>query len=68
MTTPLQTGFEVHSEARGGHWVAWLSRSGETGPHQSVLVVGETQEEAESKAREWAGRSAAAQAGRAASS
>jgi hypothetical protein len=68
MNASLEAGFEIHSEARGPHWVAWISRPGDAGPYQSILLVGATQEEAESKAREWAGRTAAAQAGRASSS
>ncbi len=56
--------FTVHSEARGPHWVAWISAPGETGPHQSILLVGATRGEAEEKAREWAARVAAAQATR----
>jgi hypothetical protein len=48
--------FEIRSEARGPHWVAWLSRPGEKGPHQSILLVGATREEAEAKARDWAQR------------
>jgi hypothetical protein len=48
--------FTIHSEARGPHWVAWISLPGQSGPHQSILLVGPTQEEAESKAREWAAR------------
>jgi hypothetical protein len=48
--------FEIHSEARGPHWVAWVSRPGEKGPHQSILLVGATRNEAEAKAREWAAR------------
>lgn len=51
--------FEIHSEARGPHWVAWVSRVGETGPHESILLVGATRREAEDKAREWAQRLAA---------
>ncbi len=50
--------FEIHSEARGPHWVAWASRPGEQRPHQSVLVVGATRKEAEAKAREWMARQA----------
>jgi hypothetical protein len=49
--------FEIHSEARGLHWVAWISRAGEKKPERSVLLVGETQEEAERHARLWAERS-----------
>lgn len=60
-------GFEIHSEARGPHWVAWVTRPGENGPFQSVLLVGASREEVESRAGEWAARTAA-QAGRAASS
>jgi hypothetical protein len=48
--------YEVHSEARGPHWVAWIARPGERTPHQSVLLVGATRQEAEDKAREWAAR------------
>ena len=57
-------GFEIHSEARGPHWVAWISKPGEAGPHRSILLVGASQEEAEAKAREWAARVARDQAGR----
>ena len=45
--------FEVHSEARGPHWVAWLSEPGQKNPHQSVLLVGATREEAETRALAW---------------
>ena len=45
--------FDVHSEARGPHWVAWLSEPGQKGPHQSVLLVGASREEAETRARDW---------------
>ncbi len=48
--------FEIHSEARGPHWVAWLSRPGDERPYQSILLVGATREEAERKAREWEAR------------
>jgi hypothetical protein len=49
-----QAAFEVQSEARGPHWVAWLTRPGAPGPYRSVLVVGASREEAESRARKWA--------------
>ncbi len=51
--TKETAGFEVHSEARGPHWVAWLTRGSETRPVRDVLLVGENQDEAESRAREW---------------
>lgn len=43
---------EIRSEARGPHWVAWVpDREGR--PENSVVLVGETREEAEEKARRW---------------
>jgi hypothetical protein len=50
---PLTT-FEVHSEARGPHWVAWITQPGQQGPYHSVLHVGASREEAEARARAWA--------------
>ena len=48
------SSYDVHSEARGPHWVAWITRGSSTKPEQSVIVVGATQAEAESSARRWA--------------
>jgi hypothetical protein len=45
--------YEVRSEARGPHWIAWITRGSSAKPERSVVVVGETQEEAESHAQEW---------------
>ena len=50
------TAYEIRSEARGGHWVAWVVRTPDGKPDKSVLVVGRTREEAESRARDWADR------------
>lgn len=42
----------IRSEARGPHWVAWIA--GPDGkPENSVVMVGETREEAEERARTW---------------
>jgi hypothetical protein len=52
----LTTGsgrFTIHSEERGPHWIAWLTRDGETHPERSVVMVGETRQEAESRAKKW---------------
>ena len=46
--------YEVHSEARGPHWVAWITRGPGTKPERSVLIVGATQAEAEAGAKQWA--------------
>jgi hypothetical protein len=50
---PSPESFEIRSEARGPHWIAWIVRPGSTQPDRSVVVVGETQEEAEANARTW---------------
>lgn len=46
--------YEIHSEARGPHWVAWITRGTGAKPERSVLVVGATQAEAEAGAKQWA--------------
>jgi hypothetical protein len=43
----------VQSQPRGAHWVAWFSGA-DGKPERSVVVVGQTQEEAEAHARLWA--------------
>ena len=48
------SAYEIHSEARGPHWVAWITRGAGAKPERSVLVVGATQAEAEAGAKEWA--------------
>lgn len=48
--------FEIRSEAHGPHWVAWVTRTPDGAPDQSILLVGKTQAEAEARAREWAQR------------
>ena len=46
--------YEIHSAARGPHWIAWLTRDGGQLPDRSVVIVGETKEEAEARAKAWA--------------
>jgi hypothetical protein len=46
--------YQIHSEARGPHWIAWITRGTETKPDRSVVLIGETREEAEANARAWA--------------
>ena len=51
-STTGRGGRRVRSEARGPHWVAWIAD--ENGkPEGSVVIVGETQEEAEERAKRW---------------
>jgi len=56
MTTSSGT-YQVHTEARGPHWIAWISRDGSGKPEQSVVLVAETREKAEERARAYADRS-----------
>jgi len=46
--------YQIQSQQRGPHWIAWVSRDGSGKPDRSVIVIGETQEEAEANARRWA--------------
>ena len=54
--TTRQGTFEIRSEAHGPHWVAWLARTSDGLPEQAVLLVGQTQKEAEARARQWGER------------
>jgi hypothetical protein len=47
------TNDTIRSEARGPHWVAWVADTNGK-PRDSVVLVGETQEEAEERAKRWA--------------
>ena len=53
--------YEVHSEARGPHWIAWISRDGSGKPDRSIVLVAATREEAESRARAWAEQTSGSQ-------
>jgi hypothetical protein len=46
--------YEIHTEARGPHWVGWVTRDGNNKPDRSVILVAETREKAEARARAWA--------------
>jgi predicted RNase H-like HicB family nuclease len=51
--TDRDTSTEVRSQERGPHWVAWVpDENGK--PSGSVILVGQTREEAERRARAWA--------------
>ncbi len=54
--TTAAGSFEVHTEARGKHWVAWVTRPGDANPVRSVVIVAQTREEAERRGQQWAGR------------
>ena len=54
--TATSSSYLVHAEARGPHWISWITRAGETTPHRSVVLIAANQEEAEERARRWAER------------
>jgi hypothetical protein len=56
-SAPARGHREIRSEARGPHWVAWLPDA-DGKPENSVVLVGETREEAERRALTWSGQSA----------
>jgi hypothetical protein len=56
--------YQIHSEAHGSHWVAWVSRGADAKPDRSVVLIGKTREEVEARAQAWAEQSSSyAQAG-----
>jgi hypothetical protein len=46
--------YQIHTEARGPHWIAWITRGSETRPDRSVVLVAASEAEAEERARRWA--------------
>jgi hypothetical protein len=49
--------FDIRSEARGPHWIAWIVRPGgdkPDKPYRAIVFVGATQEDAEARARAFA--------------
>lgn len=54
-----RTDFGFKTEARGGHWITWVTRGTSEKPFGSVILVGQTRDEAASHARTWADKLAA---------
>lgn len=46
-------GYQIHTEARGPHWVAWLTREGSTKPDRSIVLVAASQDDAIARAEWW---------------
>jgi hypothetical protein len=51
------TEVQIRAESRGAYWVAWLDADGK-GPLESVVLVGQTEEEARKRAEEYRDRRA----------
>ena len=46
--------FDIKTASRGAHWIAWVTRGASDKPLDSVILVGQTRDEAETQARSWA--------------
>ena len=46
--------YQIHTEARGPHWIAWVSRDGSGKPDRSIILVAKSKEKAEANAQRWA--------------
>ena len=46
--------YQIHTEARGPHWVAWITTGTDPKPYSSVLLIAASQGEAEARAKAWA--------------
>ena len=49
----------VRTESRGAHWISWVTRGDSDKPLDSVILVGQTRDEAEMQANAWADKLAA---------
>jgi hypothetical protein len=56
MTTATGS-YQIHTEARGPHWISWITRGGDNKPDRSVVLIAASQAEAEERARRWAEQS-----------
>ena len=52
--TTTASSYTIHTQARGPHWIAWLTIGAETKPERSIILIAATEEEAEARARQWA--------------
>ena len=55
MTTSAGS-YEIHTEAHGPHWIAWITRGAGTKPEGAVILVAANRQEAAERARLWAER------------
>ena len=58
MTTD-EMDFDIKTESRGAHWIAWVTRGASDKPLDSVILVGQTRDEAVAEASIWADKLAA---------
>ena len=51
--SPADTAYQIHVEARGAHWVSWITRAGAEKPDRSVILVAANEAEARERAQLW---------------
>jgi hypothetical protein len=51
---PAPGSFQIHTEARGPHWISWITRGSDQKPEKSIVLVAASQADAEKRARDWA--------------
>ena len=51
--SPGDPSYDIHTEARGPHWIGWVTLPGSDKPERSIILIGKTKEEAEARARAW---------------
>jgi hypothetical protein len=49
--------YNIHSQPKGPHWIAWIARGDNAKPDRSIVLVARTREDAEARARQWAEQS-----------
>jgi hypothetical protein len=49
-----QGSYQIHTQSRGPHWIAWISRGADGKPERSIVLVAASEAEAEERARRWA--------------
>ena len=55
MTEPrANESYRIHTEARGAHWVGWVTRGDAQKPERGVVLTAANQADAEARARAWA--------------
>ena len=52
--TTTSGAYQIHTEARGPHWIAWITRGSESKPERSIVLVAATEAEARERAGRWA--------------
>jgi hypothetical protein len=51
MTTETSDPYEIHAEAHGAHWIAWVTRGAAQKPARSIVFVAANEAEARDRAR-----------------